>query len=583
MQVRRTLAYWPALILCSAFLSGGCSGIDAVQEQDSEIAYDARAQVLQMLPEETAAAFVAENPSEFLSQFMSLTGQVEDPGFDPWVTVKTFFGMNNGVDDTGVLAAGVIAPSETCNGSAFILIPVDDWETFPGNWGLTTLDEAAVINLFYLEATVSRAGDHALLQIGPGDCIAGGLGNTWLAPATDHVARIIDADGAVLVVNPPAAEAYVLDSIAEARSFLTVDLAVETSTPDMTSYMQILELYLDAAERLVQDTKLGVMGLDFSGETVLWEMAAQFVPGSPTEQILSAPSGGATRLAELPAGPFLMATWTDMATLDFSALLDHAQSRLNGGDTYSALIFASLSTYLGVNHSASVMRASPDGEQPFTQVSVMGVEDAALFLDNMGESLSQTQIFFDSMAEQVGEVTPEMSIESVHVPNAFEIDGRRVDAFQFSMDSEILDEGYPGGGFMSALGLGFVSSMAVDDGNRVITVNHGDEEMLRSLLSFAGESLDNVDAIQTARAAGLPDTEAGEIFVDMSEVITLFDTMDDSAAPARPELPLVAGFIYTGDTELAARLAVPKSVISYAIDWFERFEEQSDFEVQPEH
>ena len=561
------------VIFLATALLGACAGVDAVQEQSGDLVLDQRAQVLQMLPDNTAAVVVVDNPVQVIGELVSLyetnaTGEVE-----PWTIVKTFFGMSQGMDDTGVVAAGVVPPSDSCDGAAYFIVPVADWQAFMNNWGLTTLEGGAQISLMFESATLTRVGDYGFIQTGQLECLSPAVTNEWLEAATGHTARIIEDSAAVVLVNAPAAEPFIIDSIANMRQMFSTDLMMPPETTGVGEYLEIMELYLDAAERVVQDTELGVFGLDLTSRELMLEGAAQFTVGSPTEEILHAPSGDSARLGELPVEPFLMAMWADMSTVDYGAILEAARGRVSGDAPSTAIIFTSMEIYLDVQHMAAAMIPTPDGDHPFAQIGIYDVADTTRFLDGLGRSMTEAQTFFDTMAETVPEEVGELGMETVHVPNAFDIDGRRVDVYQYSMTNDPIAMDDFGSKIWSAFGWDFMSSMAVDDGDRVVVVQYGDEPMLRHVMAGrdAGTSLEATDAIQSARNNGLADAPAGEIFIDVNEIFDLVNAFADEPTMA-PAFPLVSAFIYSDDAEFAGRMSVPRDVATYLLHWLQSFE-----------
>lgn len=565
-MLNRSALLVAALLVGTSLSLFACAGME-IEDEPVLAPLSSRAQVLSLIPDESNMVIVWENPLELMARFTASSGIEYSQGLaeQSWISMKGFIGLPPGVDDAGVFGFGFIQNTATCTSQKIFAFPVSDWQAVYDHHGITSLDgPLAIVTNGYEAARLLKVGETGVILYGDPMCPVPEFNGTWIDTVPELGRTLVQDSDLFALVNLDQMEEALLTKIDWIAGDINDELLRDVDEAFSPAASALTMALTDGLTRLVIDTDFAVFGASTVGDSFVFDGAIEFTPGSPTAALLTTDTASHAVFNDLPARAFMAAGWLDLQRLDTAALVEAANLYLDDDDAILNFVKQALNSMTDVTASASAYYVS-DSEDGFIELGIYDTPDAEAMLDHFDSTLSGVDGFLQTISEQT-----ELELSGpVITASQDEVLGHP--ALRYSMSLEgIMPEWTAEDGFLSTM-MPPENGIAVADDGRAIFLQAADETLLSELLDRTAPLLAELPELTVARQHRLDAPLAGEYFIDLVELVGLFDLNSWDPSPfiteqlETPDHRLMSFFLHNTDNEGSGRIVIPADLMTYLI------------------
>ncbi len=565
-MLNRSTQLAAALIVGMSLSLLACAGME-IEDEPVLAPLSSRAQALSLIPDESNVVILWENPLDLMASFTHASGLEYSQGMaeSSWISMKGFIGLPPGVDDTGVFGFSYIENNETCSGQRIFTFPVTDWQAVYDHHGVTSLDAPlAIVANGWEAARLLKVGETGIILYGDPMCPVPEFNGTWVDTVPELGRTMVQDSDIFAMFNLDQMEDEMLQKIDWIAADINDELLRDVDAAFSPAASALTMALTDGLTRLVMDTDFAVFGASTEGGSFIFDGAVEFTPGSPTAALLTTDTASHTVFNDLPARAFMAAGWLDLQRLDATALVEAANLYLDEDDAILNFVKQALNSMTDVTASASAYYVD-DSDQGFIELGIYDTPDGEAMLQHFDNTLSGVDGFLQTISldtdlELTGPVvtaTPD------------EVFGRQSLRYSLSLDGFMpnwTDEDGLLGTMMPP-----ENGIAVADEGRAIFLQAADESFLGEVLDRSLPLLAELPELTQARQHRLDAPLAGEYFIDLVEVVGLFDLNPWEPSPFGaseleiPEQRLLSFFLHNTDNEGSGRIVVPADLMTYII------------------
>ncbi|MCK4851102.1 MAG: hypothetical protein KAT11_07115, partial [Phycisphaerae bacterium] len=272
------------------------------------------------------------------------------------------------------------------------------------------------------------------------------------APEADNVAAVL-AEQAPLQIMPAAKEAFdkgqivlagdiqqaapfIMQSLNMIQAQMTAQMAQGPQMPQMTMVMEMVSVYMDCAQSLIQQSDKLTVALDINAEQAVLTKRVLFKADSPAAAFVNAQMGQKVpSYTALPAGPFLLAAATSMAPEQLSSLAETFMNKFANLPSFKKTLSDEQTTemisemkafYAGSSTTAITFNIGSPMTGMFNMVGRYDVPDSAAFKKQMGEMYQAP--YMTAWMESFG-----IPLKYIYTPAAENYSGVDIDTIKMEM------------------------------------------------------------------------------------------------------------------------------------------------------
>lgn len=559
-----------------------------------------------------AQLFVATQPLEDLSREVAAFGDqlgLRMPQLsDPLATLRQMTGIQEGVDETRGIALVALSlpvpalpegqgpPQPPGPPEAVILVPVDDYDAFLGNFGASgdQADQPTQVRIQGRPTFVKQAGEWAVLSpmqpvvanfqpAGDGDDAA----DHFLEHAGDLGGSILNESEALFYLDFAALaqdlRPLVEAGISEAREQAKAQ-ADDPATPDAETIEALFDAYSQAVDAVLRDGQAITAGINLDDTGFALSAAAQFEPGSELANAFDQAPEQSPSLNRLPNRPFLVATSLDFSTIPFTDWLQGLVDALPEDSPWRAMIGSGASLDLGGDRQQQALYAPEmggggggPGGGPFGMMGPSLFNGVTVYpTDQPEELIEQNRQALESLKDvDLGEGQASYDVE--YEENALEVEGRPVHRYRVRFEDIPPQQMQQFGPFAAFLSQG-LSGYVTHTENAVIVTSSTDQNLLlQAVEAAAGDGNLATDAgVERVRQL-LPPNRIGETYIGVGPIMEIAAQFMGMFAPQQQEIevpqdvPPIANSISVNAGGLHTQLLIPSETITAIRDLVQQF------------
>ncbi|MEM9064398.1 MAG: hypothetical protein AAGB51_02790 [Planctomycetota bacterium] len=529
------------------------------------------------VPSDAALVVSVRSLAEAHADIMAIGEKIPDAEMGDLAAAGMMLGMP-GLNSAGSAAIAIMPDAEgnidleTNEPNAMILLPVNDYARFMGNFGA----EGAGIEQIELNGSPAFAksigNGYALLasNAATAEAYAGGVGANHLEQALRSGAEIAESSDVVLLTNMekfrPALEAG-LEELKPQMEFFA-GMAGAQAGLDAGQAKQQLEMLLSIAENYVSDSEISYVGLDVSDAGLSVDIASTFRQGSTIAGFFQGAGKAMDLLGRTPNTPFFFAGAFDYSNPGMKKLALNAaelqsgngipgmgemQKQLTKNSSGISGVFGATPNIFGNLFGATSMFYHAEDGAALKAVNKQGVEMSD-GVDAQGMKIATS---YEAGATNIGGMQVDrwgMQFEAdASMPGAMQV--------QQAMMMMFGPQGGPGG-YVGAIDDGMVVTMSQNDGTF---------QKAAAAAKGQGEGLDDHASIQ-AIAKHLPSDAFGIGFIGFQEIIEAASGVMAMMGAEVPDfgidgdMPPLAMSLSGSQGDFRARVFVPAALLEAGLN-----------------
>lgn len=519
-------------------------------------------------------------------------------------------GMINGVNDRGALLVVIEGVADAIQNDVppeiFLLVPVEDYQEFIGNYG-GAADAAGEVTAVTLPqgqdgfsksingfAVMGRTEQAVQGYQGSGNAerlltLAGTLGRQYLADA--DVAVVVDVEALAAALRPQIEAAA---AEAQAQVQMMGEAGVDASGADMAQ--QIFEIYAQGASAIVDSATGAVWALDFAEEGIAQTTSVHYKADSALSKVLPGGESQATQtLARLPAQPFVFAGSVDARAIDMTSLVEAVLSAFpeDQQNPIMSLYRDSLPLLEQTQSMASAfyapVRGAMMGPGMFNTLNVYRVDQPAEFLAEYRQMLEKMNGLevpvggaggvaagAEMDADAGAEVAPGpvVTYRTSYTPNALQIEGKLVDQYQLQVEwpPEMMQQMGQLGPLMSMFGMGGYTGYLAATDEYVVMTTTPDTQLIGAALQGVEETvgIGTGGVVQQVRQDAFEKTPVAEMYLSVQGLAQtanmILPMLGGPAIEVPADVPPLAMAVMVEDQSVSLRTYVPMRTVEFVFE-----------------
>ena len=506
------------------------------------------------------------------------------PGFaDPLGTVQDQFELREGINKSGDMAIAFFKPEkgkEEAGGPPpmIVLIPTDDYAAFLKNFKDVSEDGEGISKV-----TVQK-NNETLYIVKRGHYAEAAMEKKLLKEAEHGLklegaaAKEVQTRDAILYVNMAELRPEMEKGIKEVRKTMDQQLKdpnaaknnpfAATMTPQM---MKMMQMYFDAGEQIVKDSRSAVFSLNLSETSVSLAALDEFEPESTLGKITAMiKNTDEPLLAGLPEATYFAfggAQLTPEATVKlFDQFLEPVvKAMMEGSGQDTAKMIDAAKDSLGATKKIALGYMATNGGPNDGLISVVSVVhgDAQKIQDNQKSTMAAMNGFSGfsggkmSFDIKKGEPKTVSGVDLQTFTTNIKFDDNDPQAAQAK---EIISMMYGRNGMSGAYG-------KVND-ETFVSVVSGKEQLLKDVIDAAKGDDDVLDKMAAVKkvSVDLPKHRAGEMYVALDNIANaVMKALKQQGVPVQfklpPNLPPIGMAISTEDSTARGEMVIPDQLI----------------------